>query len=53
MTRYKCKRCDKMFRTEELVKTHLQEVHDIPPREIIEKMEKLKKDMLDYYDHYN
>ena len=52
MKRYQCKICDKRFISEELVKAHLQEAHDIPPREIIEKMEESKKDMLDYSDHY-
>ncbi len=41
---YICKKCNKRFISEELVKAHLQGAHDIPPHELIEGIEKLKKE---------
>jgi len=43
---YRCKRCDKRFISEELVKSHLQWAHDIPPRALIEGINKLKQEGL-------
>ena len=45
MNGYECKVCKKGFVSEELVKSHLQWAHNIPPREMIEGIEKLKKEM--------
>ena len=47
MTYYECKICKKQFISEELVKSHLQWTHDIPPREMVEGIEKLKKEFKD------
>jgi len=47
MTYYKCKRCKKRFISEKLVKIHLQWVHNIPPRELVEGIKKFKKEFLD------
>lgn len=44
MKKYKCLRCKKILLTEELVKIHLQWMHNIPPRKLIEGLEQLKKE---------
>ena len=44
MTYYTCKKCDKRFISKELAYSHLQWAHDIPPRIVIEGIEKLKKE---------
>ncbi len=46
MNSFECLRCHKKFASEELVKAHLQWEHDIPPRKLVEGLEKLKKEML-------
>jgi len=45
MTYYECQVCKKQFISEELVKSHLQWIHNIPPREMVEGIEKVKKEM--------
>ena len=38
-----CKQCLKTFKTEELVKVHLQWKHNIPPFEAIQQLDYIKK----------
>jgi len=40
---YECEKCKKHFISEELVKSHLQWAHNIPPRALIEDIEQFKK----------
>ena len=42
---YKCKKCKKRFISEELVKSHLQWAHDIPPHATAEIITQLKKEL--------
>jgi len=42
---YECDKCKKRFISEELVKTHLQWSHNIPPREMVEGLKQVKKEL--------
>ncbi len=48
MIAYQCKVCKKHFVSIDLVKSHLQWFHNIPPRKIIEDMHKLKNQLKEY-----